>query len=77
MVAPYQSNPVRISHLVGEQEQEHLHAVVAPVHVIAHEQVVAVRDVAPHSEQLAQVEQLTMDVPAHRHWSACDHRRWQ
>lgn len=50
-------------HLECQQQQERLHRVEAPVHEVAHEQVVGLRAVAAHLEQLHEVVELAMDVP--------------
>ena len=43
MVAPQQGQPGLVPHLQGEEEQEGLNAKVPPVHIVAHEQEVGVR----------------------------------
>ena len=43
MVAPQQGQPGWVPHLEGEEEQEGLNAKVSPVHIVAHEQEVGVR----------------------------------
>ena len=43
MVAPQQGQPGWVPHLQSEEEQEGLNAKVPPVHIVAHEQEVGVR----------------------------------
>lgn len=51
------------AHFEGEQQEESLHAVESPIYKVAHEQVVCLRAVPAHFEQLHEVEKLPMDVP--------------
>ena len=55
--------------LEGDEEGDRLHAVVAPVHVVPHEEVVGVRGLAADAEQLHQVVELTMHIPADCYWT--------
>ena len=54
-------------YLEGDEESDGLDAVVASVHIVAHEQVVGVGRLAPDPEQLHQVVELAVHVPAHCH----------
>ena len=55
--------------LERDEEGDSLHAVVAPVHVVPHEEVVGVRGLATDAEQLHQVVELTMNIPADCYWT--------
>ena len=55
------------TNLEGDEEGDSLDAVVASVHIVAHEQVVGVGRLAPDPEQLHQVVELAVHVPAHCH----------
>ena len=57
------------ANLEGDEESHGLHAVVAPVHVVPHEEVVGVRGLATDAEQLHQVVELTMNIPADCYWT--------
>ena len=54
--------------LEEEDVEEGLHAVEAPVHVVAHEEVVGVGQLATDLENLKQIEELAVGVAADRHW---------
>ena len=49
---------------------DRLNAVVASVHVVAHEEVVCVGQLATNAEELHKVVELTVDVTAHGHGAA-------
>ena len=70
VVAPDERDAVRVAHLEREQQQERLDAVEAAVDKVAHEEVVRVGHVAAHLEQLLQVVELAVDVPAYLERSA-------
>ena len=55
------------TNLEGDEEGDSLDAVVASVHIVAHEQVVGVGRLAPDPEQLHQVVELAVYVSAHCH----------
>ena len=57
------------THLQRQQQQKCFNAVEASVHKVAKKQVVLVRAVAPHFEQLHKVIELAMDVSTDRDWS--------
>lgn len=67
MVAPEEGHSVLVAYFEGDQEQEGLDAVVASVHVIAHEDVVGVWRLASYSEELQQVFELAVNIPADLH----------
>jgi len=54
-------------HLKCDEEGDGLYAVVAPVHVVPHEEIVGVWRLAADLEELHKVVELSMDVSAHRH----------
>jgi len=56
----------RCPHLEREQQQESLHAVEASVHKVPHEEIVGLRAVPSHFEQLHQIKELAMDISACR-----------
>lgn len=53
------------AHLKREQQQERLDAVVTPVHKVPQEEIVLVWTFPPDLEELHQVVELSMDVPAY------------
>ena len=67
MVSSQDCDPGTEPDLQRDEERDRLHAVVAPVHVVPHEQVVGVRRLASDPEQLHQVVELSMNVSAHSH----------
>ena len=54
------------TNLESDEEGDGLHAVVASVHVVPHEQIVGVRRLAPDLEQLHEVVELTVDISTNR-----------
>ena len=52
-------------HLQREKQQKSLYAVVPPVHKVPQEEVVLVRTLSPHLEQLHEVVELPVDIPAY------------
>ena len=68
MISSQNSYTVRIPHFQSDQETHSLHRVVTSVDVVAHEQIVGIRDLASKSEELLEVVELTMDVTADGHW---------
>lgn len=66
MIPPQQSHMLGIPCLQTQQQRQGLHAIVTPVHKIAHENVARLRYFPPTSKKLEQVEELAVDVPAHR-----------
>lgn len=65
MVAPDQVDPVGVAHLEGEEQQDRLDRVEAPVHVVAQEEVVLLGHPAPRFEEVQQVPELAVDVAAY------------
>ena len=65
VVAADERDAVGVADLERQQEQEGLHAVEAPVDEVAHEEVVGVRHVAAHFEQLLEVVELSVNVPTY------------
>ena len=63
-----------VSDLEGQEEADCLHAVVAAVHVVPHEEIVGVGTPPAHPEELQQVVELTMNVTTHCHWGAVEGR---
>lgn len=57
----------QLGYLERDEQCDSLDAVVSTVHVIPHEQVVGVGRAAPDAEQLHQVVELPVDIPAHGH----------
>ena len=65
---------VPVSDLEGQEEADCLHAVVAAVHVVPHEEIVGVRTAAAHPEELQQIIELTVHVSTHCHGGAGEQR---
>ena len=59
-----------VSDLESQEEADSLHAVVAAVHVVPHEEIVGVGTPPAHPEELQQVVELTMNVTTHCHRGA-------
>ena len=59
-----------VSDLESQEEADSLHAVVAAVHVVPHEEVVGVGTHPAHPEQLQQIIELTVHVTTDCHWGA-------
>ena len=62
VIAAYERDPVRVSHLERQQEQKRFHTVEATVDKVAQEQVVGLGHVASYAEQLFQVVELAVYV---------------
>lgn len=62
MISADESDPVRISDLEHEEEQECLHRIEAAVHEVAHEDVICFGALSSDLEQFHQVEELAMDI---------------
>ena len=69
MVASYECDSVWVADFEAEEEEEGFERVEATVDEVTHEKVVCVWHIAAHSEQLHQVVELAVDVPAY-----CDRR---
>ena len=69
MISSQDCDSLAEADLEGDQEGDGLHAVVAPIHVVPHEEVVGVRGLATDAEQLHQVVELTMNIPADCYWT--------
>ena len=54
----------------GDEESHGLHAVVAPVHVVPHEEIVGVQAPSAHPEELQQIIELTVHVTTYCHRGA-------
>jgi len=67
MVAAKNGDATTEPHLECDEEGDGLYAVVAPVHVVPHEEIVGVWRLATDLEELHEVVELAMDVTAHRH----------
>lgn len=67
MVSSEYGNPILVSDFQGHQQGDRLHAVIASVHIVPHEEVVGLRAVPPNPEQLQKVLELAVYVPAHSH----------
>ena len=65
MVAADQGDAVGVADLEGQEEEEGLDGVVAPVDEVAEEEVVLVGTLAPDLEQLDEVVELPVDVAAY------------
>ena len=65
MVAADQGDAVGVADLEGQEEEEGLDGVVAPVDEVAEEQVVLVGTLAPDLEQLDEVVELPVDIAAY------------
>lgn len=64
VVASEQGDPVLVAHLEGQQHEEGLDAVPPAIHIVAQEDVVGIGRVPSDLEQLEQVVELPVDVPA-------------
>ena len=62
MVAPEEEEVLWVLDLVGEQQADGLQALLAPVHVVAQEEVVGLGREAAVLEQAEQVRVLAVDV---------------
>ena len=62
VVATEQRDAVGVARLQGEEEFDTLHAEVAAIHVVAHENVFGIWHISAETEQLSQVVELTVDV---------------
>ena len=69
MISSQDCDSLAEADLEGDQEGDGLHAVVAPVHVVPHEEVVGVGGLAADAEELHQVVELAVDVSAHYYWT--------
>ena len=67
MIAAQDGDPLAEPDFQRDQEGDGLDGVVAPVDVVAHEEVVRVRRLAADLEQLHQVVKLTVDIATNRH----------
>jgi hypothetical protein len=56
------------SYLEGYEQKKRLNAVKAPIHKVAHEQVINLRTRTTYSEELKQVVKLAVNVTAERDW---------
>jgi len=72
VVASENGDSVLEADLVAHQQGYCLHRVIAPVHVISHEQIIRVRRPPSYSKELHEIVELAMDVPANcdraPHW---------
>lgn len=73
MIAPQDGNPILVSHLQCNQQSDSLHTVMAPIHIVAHEQIIRVRHMPPNLKQLHQIMELAVDVSAYYNWCANRH----
>lgn len=64
VVASEQGDPVLVAHLEGQQHEEGLDAVPSAIHIVAQEDVVGIGRVPSDLEELEQVVELPVDVPA-------------
>ena len=62
VVAPQQEKVLRVLDLVGQQQAYALQGLLAPVHVVPHEQVVGLRGEIPVLEEAQQVRVLAVNV---------------
>jgi len=65
VVATDERDPVRIADLEGQEEEEGLHGVVAPVDKVPKEEVVLVGTFAADLEQLDKIVELSVNVAAY------------
>ncbi len=73
VVATDERDAVGVSDFEAEEKQEGFQRVEATVNEVPHEEVVGVRHVAAHSEELHQVVELAVYVPAYCDWGVdCD-----
>jgi len=70
MVPPQNSDPGRVTDFEGNEEAHSLNRVEASIHVISHEQVVGLGQIPANPEELNQIMELAVHVPAHRHRAA-------
>lgn len=57
------------AHLEANEKGHSLNTIVAPIDVVAHEQVVCVWRATTNFEELHQVMELSVDIAANRHWT--------
>lgn len=62
MVTTENGDTVAVADLKGDEEGDSLNTVVAPVDVIAHEEIVGVGDIAADFKQLHEIMKLAVDV---------------
>merc|ERR1719209_710763 len=55
--------------LESDEKSDRLHTVVTSVNIVAHEQVVGVRGLAPNTEQFHEIMELAVNIPTYRHWT--------
>ena len=67
MVAAKDGDPAAVADLQGDKQGNGLDAVVAPVHVVTHKEIVCVWRLAPNPEQLHEVVKLAVHIAANRH----------
>jgi hypothetical protein len=58
VVATYQRDAIRIPHFQSKKQQERFHAVETTIHEISHEQIVRLRTIPSHAEQLGKIVKL-------------------
>lgn len=69
MVATNEDDLIRVANFQRQEKEEGFNAVVATIDKVAQEEVVCLGNIAPHFEELHQVVELTMDIPANlRDW---------
>ena len=67
MISSQDCDSLAEADLEGDQEGDGLHAVVAPVHVVPHEEIVCVGRLSADLEEFHQVVELTMNISADSH----------
>ena len=68
VVSPQNRHSLLEPHLHGVEQSHRLNRVLSAVHIVAHEKVIGLRDLASDSEQLSQIQELAVDVAADGHW---------
>jgi hypothetical protein len=61
------ADPISETYLEGKKQRHDFDALVAPVHVVAHEAVVCPRQFSADLKDLHQVVELPVNIPAYRH----------
>ena len=65
VISSYQGDSIWVSDFKGKQQQKRLHRIKSSVDEVAHEEIVGVWDIAPHSEEFFEVVELPMNIAAH------------
>lgn len=68
VVAPQQVDALRVADLQDQDERHHLDAKLAPVHIVAQEEVMRIGWAAELLEDIDEIEELSVDVAHNHEW---------